>query len=143
MRQALDCSDNAIALTNRDRQVVYVNQGFTRLFGFTIDEARGRYLSDMLQGPHTHQGLTEAIRSGLRLQGHYHGDALIYSRDGQPRWVSMVVNKADEAQGGPGGSITVLTDITLTKMHEVLQKRVLESMVSETSLPELMTRVCK
>ncbi|MGV2488729.1 UNVERIFIED_CONTAM: bifunctional diguanylate cyclase/phosphodiesterase, partial [Bacillus mycoides] len=38
---------------------------------------------------------------------------------------------------------TVLTDITLTKMHEVLQKRVLESMVSETSLPELMTRVCK
>ena len=143
LRQALDCSDNAIALTNRDRQVVYVNQGFTRLFGFTIDEARGRYLSDMLQGPHTHQGLTEAIRSGLRLQGHYHGDALIYSRDGQPRWVSMVVNKADEAQGGPGGSITVLTDITLTKMHEVLQKRVLESMVSETSLPELMTRVCK
>ncbi len=42
LRQALDCSDNAIALTNRDRQVVYVNQGFTRLFGFTIDEARGR-----------------------------------------------------------------------------------------------------
>jgi hypothetical protein len=37
------------------------------------------------------------------------------------RVVSMVVNKADEAQGGPGGSITVLTDITLTKMHEVLQ----------------------
>ena len=55
----------------------------------------------MLQGPHTHQGLTEAIRSGLRLQGHYHGDALIYSRDGQPRWVSMVVNKADEAQEDP------------------------------------------
>ena len=50
LRQALDCSDNAIALTNRDRQVVYVNQGFTRLFGFTSDEARGRYLSDVLQG---------------------------------------------------------------------------------------------
>jgi diguanylate cyclase (GGDEF)-like protein/PAS domain S-box-containing protein len=143
LRRALDCSDNAIAMTNSARQVVYVNQGFTRLFGFSMEEARDRYLGDMLQGPHTQQGLADAIRQGLRLHGHYHGDALIYSRDGQPRWVSMVVNMADEASGGPGGSITVLTDITLTKMHEVLQKRVLESMVSETSLPELMTRVCK
>ena len=143
LRNALDCSDNAIAMTNGDRQVVYVNHGFTRLFGFSMEDIRGKYLSDLLQGPHTQQGLAEAIRAGLRLHGHYHGDALIYSRDGQPRWVSMVVNAADEAVGGPGGSITVLTDITLTKMHEVLQKRVLESMVSETSLPALMAQVCK
>ncbi|AYM95725.1 EAL domain-containing protein [Acidovorax sp. 1608163] len=143
LRNALDCSDNAIAMTNSDRQVVYVNHGFTRLFGFSMDDIRGKYLSNLLQGPHTQQGLTDAIRNGLRLHGHYHGDALIYSRDGQPRWVSMVVNAADEAVGGPGGSITVLTDITLTKMHEVLQKRVLESMVSETSLPALMAKVCK
>ncbi|PIF26835.1 PAS domain S-box-containing protein/diguanylate cyclase (GGDEF)-like protein [Acidovorax sp. 56] len=143
LRNALDCSDNAIAMTNSDRQVVYVNHGFTRLFGFSMEDIRGKYLSNLLQGPHTQQGLTDAIRNGLRLHGHYHGDALIYSRDGQPRWVSMVVNAADEAVGGPGGSITVLTDITLTKMHEVLQKRVLESMVSETSLPALMAQVCK
>ena len=36
LRQALDCSDNAIALTNRDRQVVYVNQGFTRLLASPV-----------------------------------------------------------------------------------------------------------
>lgn len=143
LRNALDCSDNAIAVTNSDRQVVYVNHGFTRLFGFSMEDIRGKYLSSLLQGQHTQQGLAEAIRTGLRLHGHYHGDALIYSRDGQPRWVSMVVNAADDAAGGPGGSITVLTDITLSKMHEVLQKRVLESMVSETSLPALMTQVCK
>ena len=143
LRNALDCSDNAIAMTNSDRQVVYVNHGFTRLFGFSMEDIRGKYLSNLLQGPHTQQGLADAIRNGLRLHGHYHGDALIYSSDGQPRWVSMVVNAADEAVGGPGGSITVLTDITLTKMHEVLQKRVLESMVSETSLPALMAQVCK
>lgn len=143
LRKALDCSDNAIVLTNRHREVVYVNKGFTRLFGYTLEQACGRNLSTMLPGPHTQQDLSEAIRYGLRVHGHYHGDALIYSRDGQPRWVSMVVNVADEASGGPGGSITVLTDITLTKMHEVLQKRVLESMVSETTLPELMSQVCK
>jgi diguanylate cyclase (GGDEF)-like protein/PAS domain S-box-containing protein len=143
LRHALDCSDNAIAMTNSDRQVVYVNEGFTRLFGFSMEDIRGKYLSNLLQGPHTQQGLGDAIRAGLREQGHYHGDALIYTRDGQPRWVSMVVNSATEAMGGPGGSITVLTDITLTKMHEVLQKRVLESMVSETSLPVLMNQVCK
>ena len=55
----------------------------------------------------------------------------------------MVVNAAEEAVGGPGGSITVLTDITLTKMHEVLQKRVLEGMVNELPLADLMALVCR
>ena len=67
---------------------------------------------------------------------------LLYSKTGPPRWVSMVINACDEASGGPGGSITILTDITLTKMHEVLQTRVLEGMVNELPLADLMALMC-
>lgn len=142
LRRALDASDNAIVMTDGSKRLVYVNQGFTRLFGFEPTEVLGRFLSEVLLGPHSDPDFLERIRDNVKAHGHFHTDTLLYSKAGQPRWVSMVVNASDEASGGPGGSVTVLTDITLTKMHEVLQTRVLEGMVNELPLADLMTLVC-
>ncbi len=130
-------------MSDSARHVVYVNEGFTRLFGFSPSEVLGKYLSDVLLGPHSDPGLLGEIRDGIHKQGVFHVETLLYSKAGQPRWVAMMINASDEASGGPGGTITVLTDITLTKMHEVLQKRVLEGMVNELPLADLMTLVCR
>ncbi|PJI97043.1 diguanylate cyclase/phosphodiesterase with PAS/PAC sensor(s) [Acidovorax sp. 69] len=142
LRNALDASDNAIVMTNSAKRVVYVNQGFTRLFGFEPEEMLGKYLSQVLLGPYSDPALLASIRDNVTTQGQFHVETLLYSKTGQPRWVSMVINASDEASGGPGGSVTILTDITLTKMHEVLQTRVLEGMVSELPLRDLMALVC-
>ncbi|KRD49107.1 diguanylate cyclase [Acidovorax sp. Root275] len=139
----MDASDNAIVMSDSAKHVVYVNEGFTRLFGFSPTEVLGKYLSDVLLGPHSDPGLLGEIRDGIHKQGVFHVETLLYSKAGQPRWVAMMINASDEASGGPGGTITVLTDITLTKMHEVLQKRVLEGMVNELPLADLMTLVCR
>lgn len=143
LRRALDASDNAFVMSNAAKRVVYINEGFTRLFGFRAEEVVGQYLSDVLLGPHSDPGLLGDIRSGMDAEGYFHVETLLYSKAGQPRWVSMMINASDEDSGGPGGSITVLTDITLTKMHEVLQKRVLEGMVNELPLTDLMGLVCR
>ncbi|MDD2178451.1 EAL domain-containing protein [Acidovorax sp. D2M1] len=143
LRHALDASDNAIILTNSARRVVYVNDGFTRLFGYQPAEVLGRILSEVLLGPHSNPDLLERIRTNLQTCGQFRTDTLLYSKTGQPRWVSLVINASDEDTGGPGGSISILTDITLTKMHEVLQTRVLEGMVNELPLSDLMALVCR
>ena len=142
LRKALDDSDNAIVMSNAARQVVYVNEGFTRLFGFEPQEVLGRNLSHVLIGPRADPGLLDEIRSSVRATGAFHIETLLYGKSGQPRWVSMMINASAEDAGGPGGTITILTDITLTKMHEVLQKRVLEGLVKELPLPDLMALVC-
>ncbi|MFN3439051.1 MAG: EAL domain-containing protein [Acidovorax sp.] len=143
LRRALDASDDAIVLSDRSRHVVYINEGFTRLFGFGPEEVLGKFLSAVLFGAHTDPELLEKIRENVTAQGCYRVDTLLYSKNGQPLWISMVINASSDASGGPGGSITVLTDITLTKMHEVLQRRVLEGMVNELPLPNLMALVCR
>ena len=142
LRRALDASGNAIVISDDTRRVVYVNEGFTRLFGYAPNEVLGKLLSDVLLGHHSDPNLLESIRSNVKIKGQFRSDTLIYSKSGQPCWVSMVVNASHETSGGPGGSITILTDITLTKMHEVLQTRVLEGMVNELPLPDLMELVC-
>lgn len=143
LRRALDASDIAIAMTDCEKRVVYINDGFTRLFGFEAEEMRGQFLSQMLRGPHSDPHLSATIRQQVQAHGRFHIETLLYSKTGQPRWVSMVVNASDETSGGPGGSVTVLTDITLTKMHEVLQTRVLGGMVRELSLHDQMALVCR
>ncbi|KQO24409.1 diguanylate cyclase [Acidovorax sp. Leaf76] len=142
LRKALDDSDNAIVMSNSERLVVYVNEGFARLFGFEAHEVLGRNLSHVLIGPRSDPDLLGQIRGSLGTSGSFHVETLLYSKSGQPRWVSMMINASDEASGGPGGSITILTDITLTKMHEMLQKRVLEGLVNELPLSGLMALLC-
>ena len=39
---ALDAAANAIVITDRDGLIVWINQAFTDLTGFTADEAVGR-----------------------------------------------------------------------------------------------------
>src|SRR5450830_1776142 len=46
------------------------------------------------------------------------------------------------AEGKLINAVCILTDITNTKMHEVLQYKALNAMVREASLPEVLTMVC-
>ena len=142
--QVLDASDSAIIVTNEHRCITYVNGGFERMFGYRLADILGRHPSELLIGPHTDSTLLQTIRDSLHVQGRYAGEALVYDQAKQPRWVSMVINASPRPPGqdAPGRTVTVLSDITSTKMHEALQTRVLEGMVNELPLPELMNLVC-
>ncbi|MCS6777882.1 MAG: ATP-binding protein [Chloroherpetonaceae bacterium] len=71
-----------------------------------------------LQGPLATLSLDEAIarrRSGIEpfWNAHY----LIYSVDGDPRWISDISIVVSNASGEPAGSFGVLRDITQEKKH--------------------------
>lgn len=142
--QVLDASDSAIVVTDAERRITHVNGGFERMFGYQLAEIRGQRPGDLLVGPHTDGQLLQTISESLRQQGRFNGEALVYDQARQPRWVSLLINAGgpQNAQQAPGRAVTVLSDITLTKMHETLQARVLEGLVNELPLPDLMNLVC-
>ena len=49
----IDHSDNAIVVCDDSARITWTNQGFTRMLGYTQEEAVGRRPSDFLAGPHT------------------------------------------------------------------------------------------
>jgi diguanylate cyclase (GGDEF)-like protein/PAS domain S-box-containing protein len=142
LASALDSSDSAILLTDDDRRICYVNEGYCRLFDYLPHEVIGRTPGDLLLRHESERGLEQFIRDGLTRDGHVHTQGMVYGRHGQPRWVSIIIDSAKSTGDPVANSITVMTDITITKMHEVLQKKVLEGMVKETPLTELMTLIC-
>ena len=68
---------------------------------------------------------------------------LVYDRAGKPLWVSVMANSVFDERGTLVNVVDVLTDITPTKVHEVLQRRVLQAMVNEASVTEVMNMVCR
>ena len=140
--EALNASDVAIAISDTERRLSYVNDGFVRMFGWDRAELLGRYVHEVLMGPHSDPALVQHIREGLDAHHSVQREALLYTRAGEPRWVSIRINPWEPPTQHTGGSVTVLTELSAPMLHERLQQRVLEAVVQEQSLPELMRLIC-
>lgn len=145
MRQltlAVDRSDTALLTLDDTLGVTYVNAGFTRLFGYTLAQMQGKRPSQVLAGPHTDpdtlRGLTEQAAGWQQSRA----DLLLYRHDGQPLWTSVITNPVNDVPGAPSESVSVITDITHAKMHEVLHTHVLDAIVREQPLADVMAMIC-
>lgn len=146
MRQlsmVVDKSDNAIFVSASNRNVVYVNSGFTRMLGYDLDDLRGRKPSEVLSGPHTDPQLGESIEDALRRTEGLQTEVLLYTKSGRPIWVSAAINPVLDDDGRTIGMVSVLTDITQTKTHQVLHHKVLDAMVRELPMSDVMTMLCR
>ncbi|WP_367846682.1 EAL domain-containing protein [Rhodoferax sp. WC2427] len=146
VRQLLEVvsqSHNAFIVGGPDTRITYANAGFTSMFGYTLDEVLGRTVSASLSGPHTDMQVVERIKRELKQPGGGRADILLYTKAGRPLWVSVVANPLFDAEGRFNGVVGVLADITLTKMHEVLQYKLLHAMAEELPLAQLMALVCR
>jgi diguanylate cyclase (GGDEF)-like protein/PAS domain S-box-containing protein len=135
-------TDNAIVVCGPDVRVRYLNPGFTRLLGYTLDELRGLRPMEVLAGPATDLASLAEVRD-LDHPDHYRIELLLYAKSGQPLWAAIVTNVVRDEAGSVTCVFAVISDITLTKIHEVLQHRALDAMVREAPMAELMRLVCE
>jgi len=134
---------NAVVITGADSRIIYVNAGFTRMMGYELAEARGKIPSQLLAGRHTDSHVIEYARSHVVSQKDFHVEILVYDKQGKPLWISAVINPVFNDDGLLQNMVAVYTDITHTKMHEVLQHKVLNAMVRETPLLEVAELICR
>ncbi len=138
-----DETQSAVLITDAQAHVVYPNKGFRRLFGFLDSELLGRYVPTLL-APDDHSGEQMAgymtrLMSGQSIRA----DERLYRKDGQPLWCSVTINPIFDDYGKLVNMVVVLTDITRTKVHEVLQHRMLDAMVREVPTAEIMQMMCE
>ncbi|WP_258129366.1 sensor domain-containing protein [Achromobacter anxifer] len=134
---------NAVAVSGRDGRIVFVNDGFQRMLGFSRADAVNQDLGELLAGGRADGGTHEELGRRIACREGYHKDVLVYDRAGRPLWVSVMANSVFDERGALANIVDVLTDITPTKVHEVLQRRVLQAMVNEASVVEVMNMVCR
>lgn len=136
-----DISDAAILINDDNSHILFVNAGFTQMFGWQDHEVLGRNALSLL-APHLDADDVANVRAQLHAGKSIQREERVMGRDGQRYWAKVVSNPVFDDQGALQYTINLLTDITLAKMHERLQHRVLEAMAREQPLPDILTLIC-
>lgn len=137
-----DATDSAVVITDGDWCTLHVNAGFSRLFGWALEEVQGRPALELL-APQASPDELEDDRGALRAGRTVRREAILSGKDGRRYWVNAVSHAVLGLDGRLLNTVTVLTDITRVKMHEVLQHRVLEAMARDQPLADVLDLVCR
>jgi len=133
-------TDNAVLITDAGGRITYVNEAFTRMFGWCLAETGSRRPIALL-APHL-EAEEPAFVDGLRAGRSQRREEILRGRDGERYWCSIASDPVFDDQGRLVDVVSMLTDITPSKMQEVLQHRVLEAIAREQPLVEIMEMMC-
>ena len=106
---------NGVVITDARGRVEWINEGFTRISGFTLDEIKGRRPGEVLQGPGTDVEVVARMRAALAEQQPFEAELLNYAKDGQSYWIQISCNPLRDAAGTLQGFMAIEQDITLRK----------------------------
>lgn len=105
-----------IAVVGEDDRIVRVNAEFTRMFGYSEEEARGRTIDELIiPGQRTEEAVT--ITEGVRQGARFAVETVRQHRDGTPIDVSVVATLI-YLGGAPIGAYAIYRDITERRAHE-------------------------
>ncbi|MBP5856421.1 PAS domain S-box protein [Marivibrio halodurans] len=113
-----DRTTNGVIISDRFGMIDWVNEGFTRMTGYSLDEVRGLKPGAFLQGPgtdpETRAHISEQLNAGLPVST----EILNYHKSGGEYWVAVDIQPV-ETVGELTGFIAIQSDITRRKKLEL------------------------
>jgi len=102
---------NSVIITDASRRIEWVNEGFTRMTGYTLDEVRGRVPGSFLQCPETDPATIQRIATALRSEVGVRCEILNRGKEGRLYWIDTEIQPL-EGEHGLSGFIAIQSDIT-------------------------------
>ncbi|WP_210545133.1 EAL domain-containing protein [Rhodoferax sp. PAMC 29310] len=129
-------TSEAITITEADGTIIDVNEAFTRITGYSREEALGQRTSLLNSGRHNRAFYTAMWRDLLD-QGHWHGEIWNRHKHGEPYAVMLTINAVRGNHGGVEQYVALFSDITALKQHQAQ----LEHIAHYDALTNLPNRV--
>ncbi|MCX6854691.1 MAG: PAS domain S-box protein, partial [Verrucomicrobia bacterium] len=117
-------TDNAVVVTDALGRIEWVNEGFTRMTGWQMNEVIGRTPGAVLHGPETDPTTVAYMRQCVREHKSFRTEVLNYHRSGAKYWTALevqpILNEACEVVN----FMAIESDVTQRKnddQHRALQ----------------------
>jgi len=139
-------TDNAVVLTDDQGRTVWVNEGFTRLTGYTLAEMLGKKPGSVLQGPGTDPETVRQIGQQLRRGEGFSVEILNYGKDGRSYWLAIEVQPIHDEQGRVTNFMAIEMDITARRAAQqrlAIQFEVSRVLAGETHYSEAISEVLR
>ena len=105
-------STNGVIITDVDGQVEWINDGFTRLTGYTQEEILGKKPGQLLQGPETNQEMIDLMSKSIHNKESFDVELVNYKKDGTPYNIKVACNPLRDEDGEVTGFMAIESDIT-------------------------------
>ena len=105
-------ANDSVIITDKARQIVWVNDAFTRVTGFSIDEARGRVISDLLTGGDQSLRKVNAIDDAVEEGRAFRGELQNVTQDGRRIWLDVNLFPIRDDNGDAEFFVSIERDVT-------------------------------
>ena len=103
---------DAVIVTDAERRIQWVNEGFTRVSGYAFQEVAGRSPGALLQSVRTDQDVVTALREALNAGRSFQGELINQSKAGQDYWIDIHITPLHGEDGLISGFVAIESDIS-------------------------------
>ncbi len=111
-------TENAVIITDKNGYTEWVNDAFTRITGYELEEVKGNKPGHVLQGPDTDPETVQRIRKQLLEKRSFTEEILNYHKDRHSYWLSLSITPILDEKNQVDRYIAIESDITERKRAE-------------------------
>ncbi|MBK8396815.1 MAG: PAS domain S-box protein [Leptospiraceae bacterium] len=108
-------------------RIIYVNDAFTRMTGYTIEDVIGK-TPRILQGPKTDRKILDKLRKALNNWESCEVELMNYKKNGEEFWVNFTVVPVANEKGWFTHWIAIERDTTLRKKNEQEKEQLIQEL---------------
>ena len=109
---------NAVVVADKEGCIQWVNNGFTNMFGYELDEVIGSKAYAVLEGEETNTEVSAFIQKSIQKRVTFSTEILVYHKNGTKVWINLSKQPVFDNKGNFTQYYSLITDITSQKKLE-------------------------
>lgn len=137
MSQVARQTTNSVLITDVDARIEWINDAFTEMSGYTLDEVVGQRPGRVFLGPDSDPEVVAQMRDALsRIEG-FDVEVVCYGKVRRPYWAEVHCNPIWDSSGRHAGFIAIMTDITDRRKTSQMLRESLERVRLATEVAQI------
>ena len=112
LAQVVRHTQNAVTITDRELRITWVNEGFTRITGYTLAEAAGRTPGELLRDGQADPDVLRRLAASAAAGRSCRVEILNRRKDGRSCWIDTEIQPLRDAEGQLSGFMEIGSDVT-------------------------------
>jgi PAS domain S-box-containing protein len=122
LAQVVEHTSNAVSIHDQDNRITWINHGFTRVTGYSLEEAMGKTQAELFNTPDDPQLLAK-VQAAMALGRGHHTEENYRAKDGHEFWLEKEIQLQYDAHGKHIGFMKIGSDVTERRAIEQEAKR--------------------
>ncbi len=138
-----DGTNRAVLVIDYKMQIVYSNAAFSQMFGYSLDEAKGKLPYELLTRRPANRRVLARMRRLIEDVRGGEQELLCHDKNGDEIWISANVRAFRDDRGRIKYICALLADITETRQLRSLQQLILSALADELPITDIADQLCR